>query len=115
MIGLMCKRALQKRLYSAKETYHFIDPTNRSHTISYIHVFIAILRAYRVSESIMYMYFLTPRYIFVTQRRLAWSRPKMETLHSKRHKLPVCWMLDVSIATVLNVKRDSAYITVTHK
>jgi len=29
--GLFCKRALQKRLYSAKETYHLKEPTNRSH------------------------------------------------------------------------------------
>ena len=27
MIGLFCKRALQKRLYSAKETYSFKEPT----------------------------------------------------------------------------------------
>jgi len=33
IIGLFCKRALQKRLYSAKETYNFIDPTNRIHPI----------------------------------------------------------------------------------
>ena len=31
IIGLLCKRALQKRLYSAKETYNFEEPTNRSH------------------------------------------------------------------------------------
>jgi len=30
-MGLFCKRALQKRQYSAKETYNLIDPTNRSH------------------------------------------------------------------------------------
>jgi len=30
-IGLFCKRTLQKRLYSAKETYNFKEPTNRSH------------------------------------------------------------------------------------
>jgi len=34
MIGLFCKRALKKRLYSAKETYDFKEPTNRSHPIS---------------------------------------------------------------------------------
>ena len=34
IIGLFCKRALQKRQYSAKETFHFIDPTDRSHPIS---------------------------------------------------------------------------------
>ena len=33
IIGLFCKRALQKRRYSAKETYHFKEPTNRSHPI----------------------------------------------------------------------------------
>jgi len=33
MIGLFCKRALWKRLYSAKETYNFKGPTNCSHPI----------------------------------------------------------------------------------
>jgi len=36
IIGLFCKRALQKSQYSAKETYNFIDPTNRSHPISQV-------------------------------------------------------------------------------
>jgi len=30
MIGLFCKTALSKRRHSAKETYHFKEPTNRS-------------------------------------------------------------------------------------
>jgi len=34
IIGLFCKRAIQKRRYSAKETYDFIDPTDRSHPIA---------------------------------------------------------------------------------
>jgi len=34
IIGLFCKRALQKRRYSTKETYNFKEPTNRSHPIS---------------------------------------------------------------------------------
>jgi len=34
MVGLFCKRALQKRLYSAQETYNSKEPTNRSHLIS---------------------------------------------------------------------------------
>ena len=34
IIGLSYKRALLKRRYSAKETYHFKEPTNRSHPIS---------------------------------------------------------------------------------
>jgi len=33
IIGLFCERALQKRLYSAEETYIFKEPTNRSHPI----------------------------------------------------------------------------------
>ena len=36
MIGLFCKRAIRKRRYSAKETYSFIDPTDRSHPIQYV-------------------------------------------------------------------------------
>ena len=31
IISLFCKRALQKRRYSAKETCNFKEPTNRSH------------------------------------------------------------------------------------
>jgi len=33
IIGLFCKRELQKRRYSAKETCDFIDPTDRSQPI----------------------------------------------------------------------------------
>ena len=32
-VGLFCKRDLEKRRYSAKETYNFKEPTNRSHPI----------------------------------------------------------------------------------
>jgi len=32
-IGLFCKRTLQKRQYSAQETYNLKEPTNRSHPI----------------------------------------------------------------------------------
>ena len=32
--GLFCKRVLQKRRYSAKETYNLIDPTNCIHPIA---------------------------------------------------------------------------------
>jgi len=35
IIGLFCKSALSKRRYSAKETYHFKEPTNRRHLIAY--------------------------------------------------------------------------------
>ena len=33
IIGPSCKRALKKRRYSAKETYNFKEPNNRSHPI----------------------------------------------------------------------------------
>ena len=33
IIGLFCRRTLIRRLYSAKETYRFKEPTNRSHPI----------------------------------------------------------------------------------
>ena len=33
MMGLVCKKALKKRRYSAKETHNFKEPTNRSHPI----------------------------------------------------------------------------------
>jgi len=36
IIGLFCKRAQLKRRYSAKETYDFKEPTNRSHPIVYM-------------------------------------------------------------------------------
>jgi len=42
MLGLFCKRALQKRQYTAKETYNLIDPTDRSHPILRIHISIPI-------------------------------------------------------------------------
>jgi len=34
ILGLFCKRALQKRLYSAKESYNFKEPTIGSHPIA---------------------------------------------------------------------------------
>jgi len=33
IIGLLGKRALKKKLYCAKETYNFKEPTHRSHSI----------------------------------------------------------------------------------
>jgi len=38
IIGLFCKRALQKRRYSAKETYNFKEPATRGHPIWISHV-----------------------------------------------------------------------------
>ena len=43
IIGLFCKRALYKRLYSAKETYDFKEPTDCSHPICrYVYVPVAV-------------------------------------------------------------------------
>jgi len=45
IIGLFCNRALKRRPYSAKETYTFKEPTNRSHpthTLSDSHILIYI-------------------------------------------------------------------------
>jgi len=39
IIGLFGKRALWKRLYSAKETCNFKEPTTRSHPIAALYVF----------------------------------------------------------------------------
>jgi len=36
IVGLFCKRDLQKRQYSAKETYYFIDAIDRSHPIGHM-------------------------------------------------------------------------------
>jgi len=35
IIGLFCKKDLEKRLYSAKETYNLKEPTNHGHPISH--------------------------------------------------------------------------------
>ena len=40
-VGLFCKRALQKRRYSAKETYNFKEPTHLSHLRQWVACFCA--------------------------------------------------------------------------
>jgi len=65
-ISLFCKRALEKRLYSAKETYNFKEPTNRSHPInisdSYVLLVCVIcqIRVWIISCS----YILFVKYVF---------------------------------------------------
>jgi len=51
IIGLFCKRALQKRLYSAKETCNFKVPTNRSHPISIFDKVSMTHMSYEINES----------------------------------------------------------------
>jgi len=36
IIGLFCKRDLEKRRYSAKETYNFKEPTTCSHPLAVV-------------------------------------------------------------------------------
>jgi len=65
IIGLFCKRALQKRHYSAKETYNLIDSTNRSHPIyiyMYIYVYVCIYMYIHVNI-LIYIYVYTNMYI----------------------------------------------------
>ena len=55
--GLFFKRALEKRLYSAKETYDFIDPTLRSHPIHrFTHIinFTSLLQKSPVKQTIFF-------------------------------------------------------------
>jgi len=49
--GLFCKRALLKRLYSAKETRNFKEPFNRSHPI----VLMCLQRVCVIYTCVVYM------------------------------------------------------------
>ena len=48
IIGFFCKRVLQKRRFSAKETYNLIDPTDRGHPMS--EVITSVFRPQRKKE-----------------------------------------------------------------
>jgi len=54
IIGLFCKRALQKRPIIFKETYNFKEPTNRSHPISTYIYMLGLRLSPRVSLEYMY-------------------------------------------------------------
>ena len=58
IIGLFCKRALQKRRYSAKETYNVETPTHHSHTISCAHAFVMAIfcAAFIILHTHMYIH-----------------------------------------------------------
>jgi len=56
IIGLFCKRALWKRLYSAKGIYNFKEPTNRSQPI-----FRCVIRLIHMCDN-MYVYMYTCMY-----------------------------------------------------
>ena len=58
IIGLFCKRALQKRRYSAKDTYNVETPTHHSHTISCAHAFVMAIfcTAFIILHTHMYIH-----------------------------------------------------------
>ena len=49
-IRLFCKRALQKRRYSANETCDFVDPTDRSHPITHCLIELSFLERLENNE-----------------------------------------------------------------
>ena len=62
IIGLFCERALWKRLYSAKETWTFKEPTNRSHPIAWsLLVLYVYLCMYTYLSIYLYKYYI---YVF---------------------------------------------------
>jgi len=75
MIGIFCKRALWKTLYSAKETYNFKEPTDRSHpiyiyvyrTYSYVYMYTLLRNVFarKMYIFIMYMYVYVYVYIYI--------------------------------------------------
>jgi len=90
MIGLFCKRALLKRRYSAKETYNFKEPTNRSHPIADLADFwgktkkhFELQFATEVAyESAVYCYFF---WIYTKKRKITMELP-CEELDKKNLK-----------------------------
>jgi len=62
--GLFCKRAPKKRLYAAKETCSFIDPTNWSHPI-YTYLFETPFRVWFHSRAYISHIFIYSRLLFV--------------------------------------------------
>jgi len=62
IVGLFCKRTLQKRLYSAKETNNFKEPTNCWHPIQ--------SKIARGCQFSLVMSLFVPKYLFVITMNL---------------------------------------------
>jgi len=68
IIGLFCKRALQTRRYSAKETHNCKEPTNRSHPLHHMsmriisHVSVNHRELFRISILIISHVIVNHRY-----------------------------------------------------
>ena len=89
IIGLFCKRALKKRLYSAKETCNFKEPIHRSHPITHTY------------ESISFYVCITShiRISHVTRRHVSSRTYEQVMLH--------VWM---SADTQLNMSRHTHWV-----
>jgi len=64
IIGLFCKRALSKRLYSAKETYDFKEPTNRSHPRLVISGYLCYCTRHVASNYVILYYYICCFYMY---------------------------------------------------
>ena len=103
IVGLFCKRSLSNRLYSAKETYNFKEPTNRSHPIcKYTYTFCTHLQICS----------LVPRarthteIDFSTTSRTFYTY--FQTMHIHKHKL--CVLVHVHVS-MLHTRRDTTHCT----
>jgi len=83
IIGLFCKRALQKRLYSAKETYDLKEPTNRSHPINWVASWFSRILVLQSLYTVQYIEYELSFKNFTRQNR---TRAQVQTLqHPETH------------------------------
>jgi len=99
IIGHFCKRALQKRRYSAfaKETYNFEEPTNRSHPISTNDLYMRKKNSRQAKSSIytcmyihVYIYICTCIFDVAISPRLTHCNPLQPTARFGRQTLRIC-------------------------
>jgi len=89
IIGLFCKRDLQKRRYSAKETYNFIDPTDCSHPIMNVLILLCC-DIYNQSSNLSKISFLNRKETY-----------KTDDILQKRHTIWwIYWFFDVVLSTM---------------
>jgi len=87
MIGFFCKRALPNRWYSAKETYNFNEPTNRSHPISIFQCTQAHVYLFK------YIYAQTYSHVYTRKRK------KRDASHHARWYVCTLWHTYMCIHT----------------
>jgi len=84
IISLFCKWALQKRQYSAKETYNFKEPTNRSHPIA-LYLAIAI-----------YLLVHPPSFLGGSRNAPSYRDARSYTSQSDAHKVRLPLVLEIA-------------------